>query len=373
VDTGQLPRWLGFRDEDLAANRDGRLSSRLFRRLLWSGIWRLVIGPPMAVISVVLALQTDLAVVIVIALLFTVYGLYLTWRGFAFLVDAVEGSVAFVTGVMDRREVHNKNSVTYYATIPPVSKRVSAAVYRSLPVGVRFHLYYSPGCRSLLSVEPASETEPKPAHPFGPDSAHAWDRLRGSWVGVTVGIVALLIGVHAVLMAHPARPIAVEGTVSNYYEHHGKSTTRTIYLADGSTYTPDSEDTYSPPAPLFSSLIGRQVVLYINAGTTTVIGINDGEQTYASDWYSHPEHQTTFELVNGAAVIAVGALVVAISAAIIAGHRRRMVEAGVVGMTSRRAYSPPSIRPVYQLWPAAALLLAVVLTVFLAFGIAAHH
>jgi hypothetical protein len=377
VDTAQLEGWLHFKDEDLTDNRDARLSPRQKRRMVWSGIWRLVIGPPLAVLPMVFALQIDIGVVIVLMLLLTALGLFFTWLGFAFLVDALEGSVAFLTGPLKGKRVQTKNGYTYWATIGPVSKQINARVFQVLPTGVSCHLYYAPACRSLLSVEPASETEPKPAHPFGPDSAHVWDRLRSSWVVITVGVLAIPIGAHVVAGAHPARAIAVEARISNYVEVHGKSTSRTFYLADGSTYTPQREDYYSPPAPVFSTLIGRQVTLYVNAGTSDVIGIYDGEQTYGADWYLHPEHQTTNEVLNGVAVIALGALSLLVGVGMIAYNRRRSTaEAPALadfGPPPSRLYAPPSVRPVSQLWPAAALFTAVALTLLLVLGLAARH
>jgi hypothetical protein len=377
VDTAQLEGWLGFNDEDLAANRDARLSSRQKGRMLWSGIWRLVIGPPLAVVPPVVALQIDIGVVIVLMLLLTALGLFLTWLGFAFLLDALEGSVAFLTGPLKGKRVQTKNGYSYSAIVGPVSKQISARVYESLPMGVSCHLYYAPACRSLLSVEPASQTEPRPTHPFGPDSAHVWDRLRSSWVLITVGVLAILIGAHVVAIAHPARAIAVEARISNYVEVHGKSISRTFYLADGSTYTPQREGNYSPPAPPFSTLIGRQVTLYVNAGTSDVIGIYDGERTYGSDWYLYPEHQTSNEILNGVVVIAMGAITLLVGVAIIAYQRRRSTQQAPAladfGPPPSRRYAPPSVRPVSHLWPAAALFTAVALTLFLVIALAARH
>src|SRR5258708_35288822 len=121
----------------------------------------------------------------------------------------------------------------------PVSKRIKKGTYDALPPNLLCPLYYAPGCRSLLSVEPADSPAPLPMHRCGPDSAHAWDRLRWSWVLLTIGVVGLLAGFRQFAVAHPANPVRVDGTVADYRETHGKSTSRSIYLAGPSgAYTP---------------------------------------------------------------------------------------------------------------------------------------
>ena len=301
MDEPSLETFLKFSDADLAANRNGVLGPGQRARMVWSGIWRMVFGPPFAIVGVVICLATDNALAMIGGLTLAGIALYLAWRGFAFLTDAMVASVAYLTGPMHKKLVTGKNnSRTYYAVIGPVSKQISAGAYESVRDGENVHLYYAPACRSLLSVEPANAAEPRPGHPFGPDSAHAWNRLRWSWVGITIGAVGLLIGAHAATLAQPVHAVGIETTVSDYQETHGKSTHRYLYVDnDPNDYTPENESAYDPPAPDYYSLIGKPVVIYTDAGSREIIAFRIGGVAYTTDWYVHPEHKTVFEAANG--------------------------------------------------------------------------
>ena len=363
---------LHFSDADLAANRDGRLSPRQAGSLRWSGVWRLIVGPPATIAAVLGALLVDSAFFDVFALLVAGFGLYLTWRGFAYLVDAMETTVAYLTGTLGHTVVRGKYTA-YYATIGPISHKITAAAYNRLPIGRSFHLYYAPGCRSLLSMEPASAAEPKPAHMFGPDSAHVWDRLRWSWVVMTVGVLGALIGAHAIASAHPAHPVAVSGTVTDYVETHGKTTTRTLYLDVDGSFSPESESSYAPPVASFGTLIGKKVVLYVNAGTSNVLAIDDGEQLHATDWYMHPEHQTAFETVNGGVTAALSVIALAIGMALLISGRRHAAGQAADPDAAPALYIPPSPRPLQSMWSAVFFIGIVMGTIVLLVGLANHR
>ena len=368
MDERLLENYLGFGDADLAANRDGAFSSGQRGRLVWSGIWRLVLGPPIAIVGVVIALASDLAFIMVSGLAIAAVGLYLAWRGFAFLTDAIVARVAFVSGPMRKKLVQGRYGTTYYAVIGPVSKRVSSRAYASLREGIAFHLYYSPGCRSLLSLEPASAAQPKPDHGFGPDSAHAWNRLRWAWVAITIGAVGLLVGAHDLVLAHPAHTQIIESSVTNYVETHGKSTGRHVYVAGyPNAFTPDSESSYDPPAPGFSSLIGEAVVLYVDPDTGEILAMRIGKTLHTSDWFRHPEHKTVFEAAN---------------ATITAGLSALAIIGGVVGLVVARRRPPDPLRPLYAppsvhqpqvAVPATAAILAVAVVTFFALVVLSHH
>ena len=346
MDVGVLELFLKFSADDLAANRDaGRLSSPQSSRLLWSGAWRLLIGPPLLVGGLAVAFVVDTSLFAVMALFAAGAGLYMTWRGFAFVVDSRNAEVAYVTAPLRLRQVHSRYGTSYWADVGPVSKRISLGAYNAMADGMALHLYYAPGCRSLLSVEPATEGEHRPLHPFGPDSAHTWDRLRWSWVLITIGALGIAIGIHQVAVAHPAQPVAVEGVMTNYVETHGKSTTRTIYMDNGQSYTPKNEYAYDPPAPAWDSLIGQNVTLYVNDGTADVLAVNVAGQVYAADWYEHPEHQTSFEITNGAITLAASSLFLAFGVALIVRDRRRSETAAGADENVRPArYTPPTVR-----------------------------
>lgn len=359
MDEASLEAFLKFDDADLAANRAGVFAGGQKGRLLWSGVWRLIVGPPLAVAGVVIALASDNALVMIGGLLVSAIALYVAWRGFAFLTDSIVAKVAFVTGPLHKKLVRGKNSVSYYAVIGPVSKRISSGAYNSLPDGENCHLYYAPACRSLLSVEPATSTEPMPDHPFGPDSAHAWNRLRWSWVAITVGAVGLLIGTHAATLAQPVHLVSHETTVSNYVETHGKSTTRRMYLAeDPDPFTPQSESSYDPTAPDFYSLIGKPIVVYTDTASHDILAFRIDGVAYTTDWYAHPEHKTIFEAVNGAITVVLSLLAIA------AGILGIRLGFRMQGETSPRPlYAPPTVhQPVPAAWAALGVLGIAVLT-----------
>ncbi len=364
-----LEGWLRFNDEDVAVNRDGRLSPRQRRGLLWSAIWRLALGPAVAVVAaLVAAADLSTALLVLLALIGLCMGLQLSWSGFAFMVDATSGAVAFVTAALATRVVRGRYT-SYYADVGPVRKRINAKAYRGLlpAAGATYHLYYAPGCRGLLSMETASTTEPLPAHPFGPDSAHAWDRLRWSWILITTGVFGALLGAHLLATAHPAEPVRVAGTVANYVEYttsgRGAHTERTIYLVgDGNAYTPQAEAHYTPVAPDFFNLIGTEVVLFVDQGTTDVLALNDGDTTYASDWYLHPDHEKSFLVTNAALTAGVGGAFVAAGLWLLLRDRRLTEQ-----MPGRSAvYVPPTVHALPAMWSAGIVLAGVLAFIGLA-------
>lgn len=371
---GSLEELLRFSDADLAANRDGRLGPGQIPRLMWSGLWRLVAGPAIAIVFLAFSLVTlDTILISLLMLIGVAFGLWLTWIGFAFLVDALDRNVAFVTGRLVANAVVAKTT-TYYADIGPVHKRISRRTYDSLP-SLMCHLYYAPGSRSLLSIEPADEAQPKPAHPFGADSAHVWDRLRLSWIVVTVGVLGLLIAVYGLAVAHPAHAVPVEGTVLDYVESHGKTTTRDLFLGDYSEpFTPYAEDDYSPSVQPFATLIGRSVVLYVDEGTRNVLAINDGEQMHTSDWYVNPGHEQGSLLLQATAAGVISLLVVGVGVyRIRSGLRPAQSNQASWQAVMPSRIAPPSVRHWYANWAAVVAMTLVGAFMGLVFALATHR
>ena len=376
MDELSLEGFLGFSDEDLLANRGGLLSAAQRGRLRISGLWRLLVGPPLVVAGAVAALLLTLAPLSLAGLFLAGVGLYMTWRGFSYLTDGMEGAVAYVTAPIRTRLVRGRYGVTYWADVGPVSKSINQAAYASLPAGAAVHLYYSPGCRSLLSVEPATAGEPRPDHPFGPDSAHAWDRLRWSWVLFTIGALGVLIGAYQATTAHPVQSTAVRGTVTSFELHTGKSTSRYLHLDNGGSYFVYREDVYEPAVPPYGTLIGRPVTLYINQGGANgdVLAIDDGEQVHASDWYRHPEHQTVFMAVNAGMTAAGSALAFLAGLLVILVGRLR---SQVAPVPAPMRYLPPSVQPVrsnsLSLVAAGGVMALTALGLALALGAGSRH
>ena len=371
---------LGFSDADLAGNRGGRLGPGQRARLVWSGLWRLVLGPALLIGALVIAIAafTDSAFGTVIALLVAGFGLWLTWQGFAFIVDGVDRHVAFVTGPLDVEVVRGKTT-SYYACVGPVRKSISRRTSEQLPDGLVCHLYYAPACRSLLSIEPATEGEPKPQHPFGPDSAHAWDRIRGAWVAVAIGVLGLALAAHSLAAAHTAQPHRIGGTVATYYVTHGSKggVYRHLELnGDATDYQPQDGDSYTPPV-VFENLIGKEIVLYVDRGTANVLAVNDGDQLHAGDWYLHPEHEWWNDLANA---LAVGLVGLAFLAGGIATMRQRQRRLRVTDPTFARTplyampgIMPPSVRPWYANWTAVLAFTVVGGALGLLFALVTHR
>ena len=74
------------------------------------------------------------------SLLLGALGLHIAWHSFAFVADATEGTVAFMTGTLGCTSVHGRYGTKNHAHIGPVTKRVSSEAYDSLPRR-SFHLY----------------------------------------------------------------------------------------------------------------------------------------------------------------------------------------------------------------------------------------
>ena len=200
---------------------------------------------------------------------------------------------------------------------------------------------------------------------------------------MAVGAVGLLVGVHTMAIAHPAHTYKVGGTVVDYSESHGKSgTTRRLYLTgDSDSYSPQREDTYSPPLAPFSTLIGREVVLHVNDGTRDVLALNDGEALHAADWYLHPDHETRWELGSGIVIGTVSLSLCLFGLVGIVVSRRTPPSTPAPDAALARApmysgsalFTPPSVRPWRANWPAAFVFLVVAATLGLAILLATHR
>jgi hypothetical protein len=349
----------GFTDQDLAANRDGVLSGRQALRLWLSGGWRALVGPPLAIGGAALALVSDYFLFAAIGLAMLAIGLYLAWRGFAFMADGATVDIAFVTGLLSREMVRGKTT-SYFAEIGPIRKRVSKKTFDALPIGSRLHLYYAPGCRSLLSAEPAAADEPRPAHPFGADSSRAWDRLRVRWVVLTVAIVGLIAAGHIVVDAHPARPEPVSGIISDFYETHSKRGTTEHLVIDGNyqrVYVPSHGDAYTPPIDSFQSLVLKAVVLYVNSGTDDVIALRESksEVLHAGDYYLHPEYQFYWTLFGGGSLGLLSLLVLGFAAIPLLRVRWKSTSATAV---TPQLVIPPTVRALHLGWSAGLTVIA---------------
>lgn len=326
----QLPR---SKAVDVAANREARITGGQILDLWYSGIWRLLIGLPMAGIAVVMSWGPPLPS-IPVANFFVMamgigalgYGTYLSWRGLSFIGDAITRRVTYVTGRLGRKEKTGyKGAKYYYMVVGPVKTLLyRRSTYEAIPDGVHCHAYYVPGSGHLLSLEPATAEEPHPSLRFGADPQHAWDRLRWSWLLAAVAAYGLASGVYATITAHPARTVVVSGRMSEYHVVTVTSrgtTARYLHLQGYSTqYSLDGVESASPKVPDLYLFVNFKLDLYVNTDDGAEIlalrvhndcvctGIPNTRTLYAGDLYLHPEHQYWGMIWSGAPIALVSGL-----------------------------------------------------------------
>ena len=292
--------------------------------LWYSGLWRLLVGLPMALFGAIFAWQVSFPSQSVINFLFMSvgvalvgYGTYLLWRTFSFIGDAITGKVSYITAVLDGDvKTSSKGAKSYFMVVGPVRTQIyRKKTFDALPVGVRCHMYYTSGSLHLLSLEPATADEPHPSLRFGGDPLHAWDRVRWSWFVPAIAVFGLAVGAHAAISAHPAHWGTISGRITEYHETHGKGASQYFHIDSSSLqYNLGSLHNASPPAPALDSYIGTAVDLYVNSDVDTdVLAMRLRETLYTSDLYLHPEHELWGMIWSGAAIALLSAAALAAS------------------------------------------------------------
>jgi hypothetical protein len=326
-----LPR---SREADVAANREARLTGRQVVGLWYSGLWRLLVGFPLAVIAGAVAWQVPFPsqsvpsfLLMALAVGLVGYGTYLSWRAFSFIGDAITRNVTYITARLDGDvKTSSKGAKSYFMVLGPVRTQIyRKKTFDALPVGVNCHAYYTSGSLHLLSLEPATADEPHPSLRFGGDPQHAWDRLRWSWLVPAVAVFGLAVGAHAAISAHTTHWALVSGRIIEYHETHGKSTSRYFSIdASSEVYSLNTLHAASPPAPDLDSYIGDKVDLYINSDDAVeVLAMRLRETLYTSDLYLHPEHQFWGTIWSGSTIALISVAVMAVFAWGIAFNRKR--------------------------------------------------
>jgi hypothetical protein len=333
------------READVAANREARLSARQFIGLWYSALWRLLAGLPLAVGGAALAWQVPLPSQAVGNFMFMAigvglvgYGTYLSWRAFSFVADAITRTVTYVTAPIDSQvKTSSKGAKTYYMVVGPVRTQIyRRSTFEALPVGVNCHVYYTPGSKHLLSLEPATVDEPHPSLRFGGDPLHAWDRLRWTWIVPAVAVFGLAVGAHGAISAHPAHWGTISGRIVEYHETRGKGASHYFSIDKSSQeYDLGSLLGVSPPAPALDAYIGDAVDLYVNSDVPAdVLAMRLRETLYAADLYSHPEHELEGMIWSGALIALVSAAVLAVFARV-TFYRRQHPEAAMTDIEKR--------------------------------------
>jgi hypothetical protein len=296
------------------------LSGRQTIGLWYSGLWRLLVGLPIAVGGAALAWQVPLPsrafanfVFMGVGVGLGGYGTYLSWRAFSLVGDAITRKVSYVTAGIDSQvKTSSKGAKTYYMVVGPVRTQIyRRSTFEALPVGVNCHVYYTPGSKHLLSLEPATADEPHPSLHFGGDPLHAWDRLRWTWFVPAMAVFGLAVGAHAMVTAHPAHWETISGRLVEYHETHGKGASRYFSIDTSSQeYNLSSLDGASLSAPALDSYIGDPVDLYVNSeDSADVLALRLRETLYTADLYLHPDHEFWGIIWSGAWIAFVSAAV----------------------------------------------------------------
>lgn len=312
--------------------------------LWYSGLWRLLVGFPLAAIAgaVGWGLPAPGAPVTNFFLMaagigFLGYGTYLSWRGFSFLGDAITRNVSYLTARLDGDvETSSKGAKTYFMVVGPVRTPIRRKTFDALPVGERCHAYYTAGSLHLLSLEPATADEPHPSLRFGGDPLHAWDRIRWSVIVTAVAVFGFAVGAHSMISAHSAHWDTISGRIIEYHETTGKGASRYFSIDSSSQeYNLRSLDGASPPAPALDSYIGDSVDLYVSSDDSAdVLAMRLRETLYAADLYLHPEHEFEGMIWSGALIAVISAAVLAIVAWVTL-NRRKHPEAAMTDIEKR--------------------------------------
>jgi len=132
--------------------------------------------------------------------------------------------------------------------------------------------------------------------------------LRFKWTWLIVGVAVLFISAIGFAGAHPAAPVEVSGTISDYTEftRNGSYDRNELKIAgNDTTYTLD-KTTFHPTLPDEVFKDGK-VDLWVDSGSTTIIAIqlydqNDANPTkYTTDHYDNPASERSD--TQGAAIV----------------------------------------------------------------------
>ena len=163
---GSLTEALNFSEEDLQANRAGRLSeaqkyrlTRGWRRTLWIVIGLVIVLTLGATTLIFVAQNNDLPVLNVIGVLITVINAAVVGLGAQSYLrtssDLKGGKVATISGVVSHTIRVSGRVATYILKVDNQNVVVSRLVFFAVEDGKAYHLYRAPSSKTLLSAEPA--------------------------------------------------------------------------------------------------------------------------------------------------------------------------------------------------------------------------
>ena len=163
--------------------------------------------------------------------------------------------------------------------------------------------------------------------------------LRFKWTWLIVGVVVLFVSVIAFAGAHPAAPVQVSGTISDYEEF----TRNNVYDHNELTISGDSnkytlDKTSFHPALPESLLKDGKVDIWIDSGSTTVIAIqlydeNDANPIkYTTDHYDNPASERSDTQNAGIVGSVIGVLLIGVFGLMFfLGRRGRPAAAAMAG------------------------------------------
>ena len=157
---------LGFSDQDLAANRDGRLSetqkarlTRGWRRTLWILIAVVIGFGLVATILLFVAQRNNSPILTVIGILVTVINATIVGLGaqsYLRTSSDIHGErVTAISGVVSHTIRVSGRVATYVLKLDGQEVVVSKPVFFAVEDGKAYHLYRAPASKTLLAAEPA--------------------------------------------------------------------------------------------------------------------------------------------------------------------------------------------------------------------------
>jgi hypothetical protein len=145
--------------------------------------------------------------------------------------------------------------------------------------------------------------------------------LRHKWTYLIAGGILAVVGVVTYISAHPAAPVQVSGSISDYteYTRNGSYDRNELKIAGSdTTYTLD-KTTFHPSLPDEVFKDGK-VDLWVDSGSTTIIAIqlydeNDTNPTkYTTDHFDNPSSERSDGQSAGIALGVIGVILVGVFA-----------------------------------------------------------
>ncbi|MBI1258408.1 MAG: hypothetical protein GC204_13135 [Chloroflexi bacterium] len=163
---GSLTDALNFAEEDLLANRAGRLSdaqkqrlTRGWRRTLWIVIGLVIVLGLSATTVLFIAQRNDLPVLNMIGILMTIVNALVVGLGAQSYLrtssDLNNGRVTTISGVVNHTIRVSGRVATYILKVGDEKVVVSRPVFFAVEDGKAYNLYRAPSSKTLLAAEPA--------------------------------------------------------------------------------------------------------------------------------------------------------------------------------------------------------------------------